>query len=249
MNIKFKDHFSQQAADYTQYRPHYPQALFHYLASLSPTHQHAWDCATGNGQAAHGLTRYFERITATDASAKQIAHALHHPQITYVLTPAEQTPIEPQSVDLVVVAQALHWFHFDQFYAEVRRVLKPGGIIAVWSYQLLQIAPAINELIMQFYSGPLDDFWPLERRFVDAHYQTLPFPFREITAPDFQMEAWWDLDHLIGYLGTWSAVQRFKDHYHYDPVSALKPQLHQLWGPSAQPQKVYWPLALRIGSL
>lgn len=247
--MMFKDYFSQQAIDYTQYRPYYPQALFAYLATLAKTHQCAWDCATGNGQAAKGLVPYFKKIIATDASERQIAYVFQHPQVSYKVELAEQTTIRTHSVDLVVVAQAAHWFDFEAFYAEIKRVLKPQGIIALWCYRLLHITPEIDHLVEHFYTDVLGPFWPAERRFVDAGYQTLPFPFQEITPPLFEMQATWSLEHLIGYLHTWSAVQKFKEQRKRDPVIDIIADLRQAWGIPATEKNVYWPISLRIGRL
>ncbi len=148
--MNFKDYFSKQASDYTRYRPHYPETLFEYLATLVFSHQRAWDCATGSGQAALGLTTYFKEIIATDASEKQIANVFEHKKITYLIAPAEKTEIESNSVDLIAVAQALHWFDLDKFYAEARRVLKEGGVVAAWSYSLLRISSAVDRVLHQF---------------------------------------------------------------------------------------------------
>ena len=176
--MNFKDYFSNQASEYTRYRPHYPEALFEYLATLTIDHQLAWDCATGSGQAALGLADYFDEIVATDASTKQIANAIEHEKITYIVAPAEKTEIVSGSVDLIVVAQALHWFDLDKFYAEVRRVSKSAGVLAVWSYSLLRVTPAIDRLIDKFYTGVVGPFWPTERKFVDDKYQSIIFPFQ-----------------------------------------------------------------------
>ena len=172
----FKDHFSDLASDYVRYRPRYPEALYTYLATLTPGHERAWDCGTGNGQAAHALTPHFTHIVATDPSADQLALAVPHARIDYRAEPAEQTTLAPASVDLVTVATAVHWFDFDRFYAEVRRLLKPGGVIAVWSYLLLRILPAVDAILDGYAHGFMGTYWPPERRYVNEAYQTIPFP-------------------------------------------------------------------------
>jgi ubiquinone/menaquinone biosynthesis C-methylase UbiE len=245
--MNFKDYFSRQASEYTRYRPHYPAALFEYLAELATDHQLAWDCATGSGQAALGLTSYFEKIIATDASDKQIANATAHERITYIVTPAERTEIISGSVDLIVVAQALHWFNLDKFYAEVRRVSTSGGVLAVWSYSLLRITPAIDRLVDKFYSDVVGPFWPAERKFVDDKYRSISFPFHEHSTPSFQMEVRWNLNHLIGYLNTWSAVQRFKEEHKTDPVEAFAQDLKGEWGRPGEEKEINWPINLRVG--
>jgi len=245
--MNFKDYFSKQASRYTRYRPHYPAAIFKYLAEITVDHQLAWDCATGNGQAALGLVNYFEKIVATDASDKQIANAAKHDRITYMVAAAERTEIASRSIDLIVAAQALHWFDLDKFYAEVRRVAKSGGVLAVWSYSLFQITPAIDRLVNEFYTDVVGPFWPAERKLVDDEYQSIPFPFEELVAPLFKMEARWNLDRLAGYLGTWSAVQRYKEKNKADPVESFAEELKPLWGHPQAERQIRWPINMRVG--
>ncbi|MEJ2363527.1 MAG: class I SAM-dependent methyltransferase [Deltaproteobacteria bacterium] len=245
--MNFKDFFSTQASEYTRYRPHYPAALFKYLAELTTDHQLAWDCATGNGQAALGLTNYFEKVIATDASPKQIANATTHERITYIVAPAEGTEIISGSVDLIVVAQALHWFNFDKFYAEARRVSKPGGVLAVWSYSLLRITPAIDRLVDKFYTEVVGPFWPAERKFVDHKYQSISFPFEESTSPTFNMEVNWSIEHLLGYIGTWSSVLKFKEQNKADPLEDFARDLKKIWGRPEAERMIRWPINMRVG--
>lgn len=245
--MNFKDYFSKQACEYTRYRPHYPIQLFEYLAELTMEHHLAWDCATGSGQAALGLAGYFEKIIATDASDKQIANATAHDRITYIVAPAEKTAITSGSVDLIVVAQALHWFDLDKFYAEVRRVSKSGGVLAVWSYSLLRISPAIDRLVDRFYTEVVGPFWPVERKFVDDKYQSIAFPFQEFTSPAFNMEAKWSFEHLLGYIGTWSSVQKFREQNNTDPLESLARDLQQVWGRLKEKKRIHWPINMRVG--
>ena len=245
--MNFKDYFSKQASEYTRYRPHYPEALFEYLGKLVSSRRRAWDCATGSGQAAIGLTPYFEEIIATDASDEQIANAVAHDRITYVVVPAEKTEITSGSVDLIAVAQALHWFDFDRFYAEVRRVLKEGGVLAAWSYSLLRISSAIDRVLDHFYTNVVGPFWPPERKLVDDKYQSIPFPFEELVAPLFKMETRWNLDRLVGYLGTWSSVQKFKDKHNTDPIEIVIRDLRRAWGRPEDEKEINWPIHMRVG--
>lgn len=242
----FKDHFSAQAGGYARYRPHYPEALYAYLAELAPARTRAWDCATGNGQAAVGLARHFDAVVASDASPAQLAHAAPHPRVTYHEAPAEQAPLGDASVDLVAVATALHWFHFDAFYAEVRRVLRPGGVLAAWAYGFLAVTPAVDAVLKRYYTDVVGPCWPPERRFIDEGYRTLPFPFDAVDAPAFEMQAVWTLDDLLGYLRTWSARQRYLEQHGEDPVAAVTPDLRTAWGSDAE-HRVQWPLHLRVG--
>ncbi|KPK60998.1 MAG: SAM-dependent methyltransferase [Gammaproteobacteria bacterium SG8_31] len=243
----FKDHFSAAARSYARFRPEYPDGLFHWLAETASARERAWDAATGTGQAALGLANHFTEVIATDASAEQIRHARPHARIRYEVAPAEYVPIENNSIDLVLVAQALHWFEFDAFFGEVRRVCRAGGILAAVSYGLFRCEPSLDALIDNFYQQVLDGFWPMERRYIDEEYRTIPFPFEEIEAPRFEMRARWTLDHLLGYLGTWSAVSRAREASGVDPLRALEPDLRRLWGEPLEFRSVVWPLNIRAG--
>jgi SAM-dependent methyltransferase len=245
--MRFKDHFSKQSPNYSRYRPSYPTALFEYLAGLTAVKERAWDCATGNGQAALGLVPFYEEVIATDASEQQIANAIRHKNICYAVAIAEKTELQSSSIDLVVVAQAIHWFDLKRFYAEVKRLLKPQGAIAVWSYSLLRISPRVDRLLDEFYTDIVGPFWPPERKLVDDKYRSLPFPFRQLPAPHFNMEARWKLEHLIGYLGTWSSVQRYKQKYNDDPIGEIGGELRAAWGGQKRERRIIWPIYMRVG--
>jgi len=247
--VNFKDHFSKQAADYAQYRPRYPAALFEYLASQAPAKKIAWDCGTGNGQAALGLAPHFDLVIATDPSEKQIRNATPQARIKYVVAPAEQTDIAPQSVDLITVAQALHWFDFERFYAEVRRVSQPRGIIAVWFYNLLYTEPAITKVVNEFYFDVVGPYWPPERKLIEEEYRTIPFPFIEKKAPAFNLAAEWNLHELIGYLNTWSATQKYISQNGGNPIEKIFDKLAKVWGSAENIKRIEWPLNLRVGKL
>jgi len=242
----FKDHFSRQAADYARFRPRYPEKLFRYLATIAPGKQLAWDCATGNGQAAVALAEVFERVIATDASESQIENAETHARIEYRIAPAENSGIESNCVDLITVAQALHWFELERFDTEARRVLKPRGVVAAWAYKLAQIEPAIDAVVNHYYSDVVGAYWPPERRLVEK-FEELVFSFPEIAAPPFQMVAEWNAEHLIGYLHTWSATQRFIAANQRDPLQDVEEDLRSAWGDAGQLRSVAWPLTMRVG--
>ncbi len=244
--MTFKDHFSKQAADYAKFRPRYPQKLFEYLGSIAPNRGLAWDCGTGNGQAAVGLATVFDRVSATDASEKQIANAQSHERVEYRVTRAEKSDLESASIDLIMVAQALHWFDLDRFYAEARRVLKPKGVLAASAYNLLHVEPAIDEVINRYYYEVVGPFWPPERVLIEK-FEELPLPFSEIQAPSFEMIGQWNLEHLVGYLQSWSATQRFIAANRRDPLEQIIDELRRAWGNPQEVRTVLWPLILRMG--
>lgn len=247
MTPSFKDHFSNLAKTYATYRPQYPVELYTWLASISPSQQLVWDCACGTGQASLGLAEHFQQVIATDASAQQIAAAQAHPRIEWRVAPAEQSGLAAQSVDLITVAQALHWFDLTQFYAEAQRVLKPKGVLAVWTYGVLKIhQPAINALVQDFYTQVLGPYWPPERAIVETGYQALPFPFQELPVPAFSMQLAWNQAQLMGYLRSWSATERYIQAQGQDPVTRLEQQVASLWEDPAC-YLTEWPLAFRVG--
>lgn len=245
----FKDYFSLQSADYQKYRPRYPDALYSWLAGISPDTTCAWDCATGNGQAAIGLSHYFNRVIATDASDKQLSHAIPANNVEYHLAHAEHTLLADQSVELITVAQALHWFDIEAFYREVNRVLKPGGIIAVWSYNLLGVSPEIDRLVNYLYADILDAYWPAERRWIENGYRDIAFPFQRIMSPEFNMQAQWTLPDLLGYFQTWSAVQNYIAARSVNPVLDVQADLKSAWGDEMQIKTIRWPLQLMVGHI
>ena len=245
--MSFKDHFSGHASEYARFRPRYPEALFAYLASIVPERRCAWDCATGNGQAAVPLAEHFTCVVATDASAQQIGNATPHERVEYRVASAESSGLEDGSIDLVTVAQALHWFDIPAFLDEARRVLQPGGICAAWGYNLMTISPEIDPLIQKFYRDTTGPFWPPERAIVEAGYRTIDFRFEELAPPKFQMETRWSLDEVLGYLRTWSATQKFIRVRGVDPVDSLGEEMSALWPEAESARRVEWPLSLRVG--
>jgi len=244
----FKDHFSGHADVYREARPTYPAELFAWLATQAPDKALAWDAGCGNGQATAALAEHFTRVIGTDPSANQIAAAAPHGNIEYRVEPAEQPSLPDASASLVTVAQALHWFDHPRFYAEVKRVLKPGGVLAAWTYADCSTGvPAIDRIKDHLYVDLTGPYWPPERVHVDAGYTTLPFPFVEITAPAFDMVAHWTVEHFLAYLRSWSATQRYLKAKGVDPVGSIESDLRAAWGDAARGRDVRWKFFVRAG--
>lgn len=245
----FKDHFSGHSTDYAKYRPGYPDALFDWLAANAPSRDVALDVGTGNGQAALGLARHFSRVIATDPAKAQIDSATPHPRILYKVAPAEASGLPDAGVDLLTVAQALHWFDFDRFYAEAKRVLKSGGLIAVWTYGLSEVTPEVNAVTRRYYRDIVGPHWPAERKHVDSGYRNLPFPFDEVAPPALSIKEQWLPDDFLGYLGTWSASQRYAKTQGQNPLDLIRDPLTTAWGGADVRRTVAWPLYLRAGKM
>lgn len=241
-----KDNFSAQASIYAQYRPQYPQQLFEFIFTFVKNKNVAWDCGTGNGQAAKVLSRHFDKVIATDISQQQIDNAYRAGNIFYTVQPAEQTNIEDNSIDLVTIAQAIHWFNFDKFYVEVLRVAKPGAHIAIWMYSLLQISKEIDNIIHHYHFTTLENYWDAERKYVDDNYSSIPFPFKEINTPPFYIEVYWSLEDLKGYLYTWSALQKFIAANNHNPADDVIDKIQYHWN-GAEKRKIIFPVHLRLG--
>jgi SAM-dependent methyltransferase len=244
--MSFKDHFSRQSAAYGRYRPEYPPELIEFVAARAPARRLAVDCATGSGQAARALARHFAAVLAVDASSSQLVNAQPDPRVLYATSLAECLPLRDGQVDLVAAAQAAHWFDLGRFHAECRRVLVPGGVVAVWTYEKFRVDGPVDATIDDFYARVIGGDWPPERCYVEQGYRTLPFPWREEAAPAFELETHWDLGQLMGYLATWSAVQRHKDRTGQDPLVPLRPRLAARW-PAGGTRRLRWPIHLRLG--
>lgn len=244
---QFKDHFSSHAAHYRESRPNYPAELFAHLAALAPGHAVAWDAGCGNGQASVALAAHFTKVRASDPSTAQIENAEAHPRVHYEVAPAERSNLADASADLVTVAQALHWFDVPRFHAEVRRVLRPGGIVAEWCYAECTVAADIDRLCRQLYADTLGSYWPPERAHVESGYAHLEFPFALIVSPAFDMKVSWDLAHYLAYLESWSALQRYRRERGSDPLVKMRDEFVAAWGEPAEIRDVRWQLSLRVG--
>lgn len=240
------DNFSTASADYALYRPQSPAEVFDFLYAHCANFGAAWDCGTGNGQVACELAGRFKSVYGTDISAEQLANATQKENITYLQERAEQTSLADGSIDLVTIAQAIHWFDFDTFYREVRRVVRPGGLIAAWTYSLLRLSPTVNRVIDHLYTDITGTYWDKERKLVDDGYATIPFPFEEIVPPPVQIVKEYTLPQLQGYLRTWSGVKHYLRMEQKDPVAMITPELEKAWG-SSEKLEVRWPVHIRAG--
>jgi len=243
---RFKDHFSGVASAYRAFRPGYPPALFGWLAGLCPRRDLALDCGCGSGQASVALAEHFAAVLAVDPGAEQVRHAAAHPRVAYRVAPAEATGAPAGSVDLVVAAQALHWFDLERFWPEVRRVARPGAVVAAFTYGLLTVDAPVDEVVGRLYHELLRGFWPPERAHVDSGYRSLPFPFAPVASPPFAISERWTLERLQGYLATWSGVTARDQRTGGDVLAEVGPALRQAWGGEAA-KVISWPLALRVG--
>ncbi|TGL44298.1 class I SAM-dependent methyltransferase [Leptospira perdikensis] len=243
-----KDNFSSQSDQYAKYRPTYPLEFFEYLNSLLPTKQNVWDCGTGNGQVAYELSKMFSKVYATDISKSQIENAIKKENINYSVQPAEKTNFPDHTFDLITIAQAIHWFDFDQFYAEAKRTAKKNSFIAAIGYGRIQIAPAMDTMIDDFYQNVIGIYWDKERKYIDENYKTIPFPFEEIQTPSFAIQLLWTEEHLIGYLNTWSAVKHYITANGHNPVDELRNKMKPFWEKQKE-INVQFELLLRIGKI
>ncbi len=223
--------FSHGSAEYARHRPRYPDGLFAFLRDACRRHERAWDCATGNGQAAVAAARHFDRVAATDVSLEQVRHGQAHPRVAYGVALAEGVPFGKAVFDLVMVAQAIHWFDLPAFFAEVERVLRPGGVLAAWTYNFPEITPQIDSILRRELYAPIDPFWAAGNRMVINRYRDLHLPYKRIPAPeDLSIRVEWTLPQFLAYLRTWSAVKRYQAEKGRDPVARLESALAPLWG-------------------
>ncbi len=241
------DHFSGVSSGYAEFRPRYPRALYEFITTVAPAHDRVWDCGAGSGQASVDLAESFRHVVASDLSAEQLTHGPEHPQIFWVAAAAEAAPILGKSIDAVTVAQALHWFDHPKFYDEVRRVSRPGALIIAWTYLPSQMegkAGAIHDRLM---FETLRDYWPPERRHVEAGYRGIPFPFERLEVPELRLEECWPLIQLTGYMRTWSASARYRKLHGVDPVVEVERELSAVWGNPEDRRAISWPLVVLAG--
>ena len=241
-----KDNFSIQSDQYLKFRPTYPNELYDFILALVKTKNTAWDCGTGNGQVAAELSKHFTKVYATDISEKQIKSAIRKDNIFYKVECAERTSFRENTFDLITVAQAVHWFNFNDFYHEVKRTINPNGIIAVIGYGLIETDKEANQIISHFYKTILGKFWDKERKYIDENYQTIPFPFNEIESPILFNNFEWTFEQLTGYFETWSAVRHYIKAKKENPIDLIQKDLKETWKTELL-KTVRFPILLRIG--
>lgn len=243
-----KDNFSAQSGIYAAHRPGYPPALFDWLFSQCTDFHAAWDCATGNGQAAINIAPRFEIIYATDLSIKQLENSVKADNIDYRVEKAELSTLPDNSVNLITVAQALHWFDHEAFFKEVERVACDNALFAAWGYDLLSVDNGdINKILRHFHDDITGPYWDSERKHVDEHYLNIHIPFEVIDCPLYSYKVGWQVERLIGYLNTWSSVQHYIKVHGNNPVELISEQLRALWGDSER--EVSFPIFMKAARI
>lgn len=243
-----KDNFSHNPSGYAVYRPSYPGAIFIELQKLIPSSSRAWDVGTGNGQVAVQLSTFMDQVHATDISAAQMGQATQSPKITYSVQPAEKTNFEDNTFDLITIGQAIHWFDFENFYCEAKRVAKDQAIIAALGYDLIKINPVVDKVIDHLYNVILKDYWDPERKYIDEQYKTIPFPFEEVPLLNDPIKVNWTLDHLMGFLNTWSALKHYRTKNNVHPLDSIKSDLQEAWGEDRS-RLCHFPIISRVGKI
>ena len=244
-----KDLFSKQSDLYARYRPTYPKELYEYILSFVKEKNTVWDCATGNGQAAVVLAAHFKKVIATDISAAQIEKATLKENIEYLVCPAESTLFADNTFDLVTVAQAYHWLKWKEFKKEVTRVCKPEAIIAIWTYNRNKIGDKkIDDTIFSFYENVTKPFWDYERKYVEELYKTVEFDYELLPVKDFETTLNWQREDMIGYISSWSAIQKYIKVNGHSPIPMIEKELINLW-PKGEVKKVSFPIYLKLGKI
>ena len=239
--------FGEQASAYARFRPQYPQRLFDWLAAASKGRERALDVACGAGQASAPLLAHFDQVLACDSSAALLTTPAFPAQVQRFACHAEQLPLPDGCLDLMVVAQALHWFATPRFFAEVRRTLRHDGLFCAWCYSLPRVTPELDRLIDHLHGDILGPYWPEGRASVDSGYRDIHLPLPAIAAPDVEIRLQWTLEPLLGYLRTWSAVQNFRRRHARDPLEGIMIELAEAWGDPRQSRDLCWPLHLLAG--
>lgn len=240
--------FDQDGSLYARFRPRYPDELARFLCSVAPDTRLALDVGCGTGQLTVQLARHFDHVVGVDTSAEQIANAAAHPRIAYQCAPAEQLPQPERSASLVAAAQAAHWFTLPEFYCDVRRVLKPGGVLALITYGTPRLEDKVEGRFSRFYRREIGPYWPAQRKLVDEGYAAIDFPFREFAAPPLSIQLEWSLAELLGYISTWSAVRQAAKLGRSEILVHFAGDLANAWGDPDTRRSIVWPIHMRIGT-
>ncbi len=240
--------FADKADLYAVARPMYPQALFDFISSITNGRDRAWDCASGNGQAAVGLVKSFSKVYASDISHEQIANAFQSPNIEYSVQAAENTNYMDHQFDLVNVAQALHWFDYEKYWDEVSRVLNPRGVFVAYSYIWPAVNNAVDDVVEQSLKKIIEPYWASNNRIVWDGYKTVDFPFKRLATPDIDLTNQWDLHQFVDYLHTWSATRRCMEEIGDDFFNAAKENLTKVWGDPNTKMTIKNPLTIIAGN-
>jgi SAM-dependent methyltransferase len=240
------DHFSSISAAYAAFRPRYPAGLFAYISSISLNHRRVWDCGAGSGQASADLAEYFGEVIASDISIKQVASAQPHTRVRWIVSSAEESPLARKSIDLIAVAQALHWFDHARFYDEVRRVATRDAMIVAWMYGSPRMEGPVGAALDRLMFETLGKSWPPGRNHILAEYRTIPFPFPRLPAPTFALEELWPLERVAGYARSWSATVQYRLKHDDDPVETFEREARETWT-VGEPRAIVWPLTVLAG--
>ncbi len=241
--------FDAGGQDYARFRPEYPPALAAYLAGVAPDRALAVDAGCGTGQLTVQLAGHFDRVVGVDASADQIEHAAHAANVVFHRAPAECMPIADRSASIVTAAQAAHWFDLPAFHAEVRRIGRPGAVVALISYGVPALDPAVDAGFRRFYRDGIGPYWPAERRMVDRGYADIAFPFAPLVPPTLHIRKSWSLADTLGYISTWSAVRRAAAAGRQDVLRDFATELRDAWGEPERTRVIAWPVNMRIGTV
>lgn len=239
-----KDYFSDKPTLYKKYRPSYPSSVIQSILGHVVCRDTAWDCGTGNGQLAHAISTFFNQVFATDISDAQLAQCSAKNNIVYSKQAAESTHFRDDFFNLITVGQAIHWFNFEHFYGEVKRTAKHKSVIAILGYGRLRIDATIDRIIHTLYVDVLGKYWDKERKYVDENYLSIPFPFQEITIPAYHNSYQWDIEHILGYLSTWSAVKHYIQANNSNPIDLIREEITKQWG---ETKTVQFPILARVG--
>lgn len=244
------DRFSKQSNTYVSARPRYPEEIYKFLSGISPARTLAWDCGTGNGQAAIHLVEYFDHVYANDLSQNQIQNAFQHERIKYDVCTAEDANLQEHSVDLITVAQAIHWFDLEKFYAITNKALKPNGIIALWAYGFISADDqALDSLFQKVGKEILHEYWDPQVHKIWKGYDQLDFPFKEVEHPQWHMHIQWSRTDFISYIESWSAARKYQDTNNQSIISEIITDLEKLWPDPNIQQTFRSPITSRIGRI